>query len=66
MTLLTNYYGNTKGTALKIRMTTAYIGVSINILISSSESFTLFRNDIREYKSLDSLHTIIEYESFIL
>ena len=33
MTLLTNYYANTKGTALKIRMTTAIIGLSFNIII---------------------------------
>jgi hypothetical protein len=33
LTLLTNYYANIKGNPLKIRMSTAIIGVGINILI---------------------------------
>ena len=28
-------------------------------------SFTFFKNETREYNSLDSLHTVIAYDSFI-
>ena len=32
MTLLTNYYGNVKGTALHIKINTAYFGVGLNMV----------------------------------
>ncbi len=34
MTLLTNYYGNVKGTALQIRMNTAFYGLGLNLLLA--------------------------------
>jgi hypothetical protein len=33
MTLLTNYYGNVKGCPLHVRMSTALIGVSLNLVL---------------------------------
>ena len=34
MTLLTNYYGNVKGTALHIKMDTAYFGLGVNMVLA--------------------------------